>query len=280
MKELDLFTKVSYQCSKIVTQRYSTSFTLGIRMLDRSLRNPIFSIYGFVRFADEIVDSFHDFDKEKLLSEFEKEYYKAYQSGISLNPILHSFQHTVKRYKIDDELIQAFLNSMRSDLHKKEFDSREIDDYIYGSADVVGLMCLKVFVNGDEKRYEELKPHAMRLGSAFQKVNFLRDLNNDVNNLHRVYFPVLRQNDLTDEIKQEIIEEIKEDFRIAVVGIKRLPKTSKIGVYTAYVYYSKLMNRIEKATAQSILEKRIRVPNLIKFGLLGYCILSRKLRLV
>jgi 15-cis-phytoene synthase len=275
----NLFDDVSFQCSKIVTQRYSTSFSLGIRMLDRSIRKAIFSIYGFVRFADEIVDTFHEHDKEKLLSQFEKDYYKAYKSGISLNPILHSFQSTVKRYSIDDKLIQAFLNSMKSDLIKKDFNSEEIKEYIYGSADVVGLMCLKVFVNGDDNKYMELKPYAMRLGSAFQKVNFLRDINSDVNHLHRIYFPILRENALTNEIKQQIIEEIKEDYRIALQGIVRLPKTSKKGVYAAYLYYKKLTKKIEKANAETLLEKRIRIPNLIKLWLLGYCILSRKLRL-
>lgn len=277
MKEL--FDEVSFQCSKIVTQRYSTSFSLGIRLLDRSIRNAIFSIYGFVRFADEIVDTSHDHNKEELLSQFEKDYYKAYDTGISLNPILHSFQATVKKYNIGDDLIQAFLNSMRSDLVKKEFDSKEIKEYIYGSADVVGLMCLKVFVDGDETKYIELKPNAMRLGSAFQKVNFLRDINNDINHLHRVYFPVLRENVLTNEIKQQIIEDIKEDFRIALIGIEKLPKTSKRGVYAAYLYYQKLTRKIEKANAETILAKRIRIPNFIKLWLLGYCIISRKLNL-
>jgi 15-cis-phytoene synthase len=274
-----LFDEVSFKCSKVVTQHYSTSFSLGIRLLDKSIRNAIFSIYGFVRFADEIVDTFHDHNKEELLSNFEKSYYQAYDNEISLNPILHAFQLTVRNYNIDDELIHAFLKSMKCDLQKKEFDPQEIKEYIYGSADVVGLMCLRVFVNGDENKYVELKPYAMRLGSAFQKVNFLRDINNDINQLHRIYFPVLRNNKLTNEIKKQIIEEINEDYRIALQGIKRLPNSSKIGVFTAYLYYKKLTKKIEKTDAQKVLEKRIRISDFSKIWLLGYCYLFGKLKM-
>lgn len=249
-------------------------------MLDKSIRSAICSIYGFVRLADEIVDSFHDFNKEELLSEFEKSYYTAYERRICLNPIIHSFQLTVRKYNIDVELIQAFLKSMRRDLINKEFDTKEIKEYIYGSADVVGLMCLKVFVHGDENKYTELKPYAMRLGSAFQKVNFLRDINNDVNQLHRLYFPILKENKLTNEIKNQIIEDINEDYRIALQGIKKLPKSSGKGVYAAYLYYKKLAKKIEKTNAQKVLDKRIRISNPMKLWLLGYSFFTSKIKMV
>ncbi|MCG8697952.1 MAG: phytoene/squalene synthase family protein [Bacteroidales bacterium] len=278
MKEL--YDSVSYRCSKIITQEYSTSFSMGIRLLDKSIRHAIFNIYGFVRLADEIVDTFHDFDKEKLLNKFEQDYYEAHKENISLNPVLHAFQLTVKQFNIDDELIQAFLKSMRADLTQKEFNDEEIKEYIYGSADVVGLMCLRVFVNGDDETYNKLKPYAMRLGSAFQKVNFLRDINNDVNNLHRVYFPVLLDNSFTNEIKKQIIADINEDYRVAREGIKMLPKTSQRGVFAAYMYYKKLTKKIERTQASKVLTKRIRISNPKKLYLLGRCYLTGKLKLV
>ncbi|MBW1296842.1 phytoene/squalene synthase family protein [Aquimarina litoralis] len=277
MKEL--FDEVSFKCSKIVTQNYSTSFSMGIKLFDKSIRDSIFSIYGFVRFADEIVDTFHDYDKDTLFSNFEEDYYRAYNQGISLNPILNSFQLTVKKYNIDDELIQAFLKSMRSDLSKKEFNDDEIKSYIYGSADVVGLMCLKVFVNGDEERYQALKPAAMSLGSAFQKVNFLRDINEDINQLHRIYFPILRDNELTESIKKKIIEYINEDFKVALEGIKELPDNSKNGVYAAYLYYTKLTNKIEYTPVEKLLNERIRIPNRSKIWTLASIYISNKLKL-
>ncbi len=277
MKEL--FDDVSYKCSKIVTQNYSTSFSMGIKLFDKSIRDSIYSIYGFVRFADEIVDTFHDYDKATLFSNFEQDYYRAYEQGISLNPILNSFQITVRKYNIDDELIQAFLKSMRSDLSKKEFDDEEIKEYIYGSADVVGLMCLKVFVNGDDKRYQALKPAAMRLGSAFQKVNFLRDINDDINQLHRIYFPILRDNELTESVKKKIIEFIYEDFRVALKGIKELPDNSKNGVYAAYRYYIKLTTKIESTPVDKLLNERIRIPNSSKAWTLASVYVSNKLKL-
>ncbi|WP_299438357.1 phytoene/squalene synthase family protein [uncultured Aquimarina sp.] len=277
MKEL--FDDVSFKCSKIVTQNYSTSFSMGIKLFDKSIRDCIYSIYGFVRFADEIVDTFHDYDKATLFSNFEEDYYRAYDQGISLNPILNSFQITVRKYNIDDELIQAFLKSMRSDLSKKEFDDNEIKAYIYGSADVVGLMCLKVFVNGDEERYQDLKPAAMRLGSAFQKVNFLRDINDDTNELHRIYFPILRDNKLTENIKNKIINDINEDFRVALLGIKELPDNSKKGVYAAYLYYTKLTTKIESTPVEKLLNERIRIPNRVKIWSLGSIYISKKLKL-
>jgi len=277
MKEL--FDDVSYKCSKIVTQNYSTSFSMGIKLFDKSIRDSIFSIYGFVRFADEIVDTFHNYDKATLFSNFEEDYYRAYNQGISLNPILNSFQLTVRKYNIDDELIQAFLKSMRSDLSKKEFDDEEIKEYIYGSADVVGLMCLKVFVDGDEERYQALKPAAMRLGSAFQKVNFLRDINDDINELHRIYFPILRDNELTEKIKKKIIEYINDDFKVALEGIKELPDNSKNGVYAAYLYYTKLTTKIESTPVEKLLNERIRIPNRSKIWTLASIYISNKLKL-
>lgn len=277
MKEL--FDHVSFKCSKIVTQDYSTSFSMGIKLFDKSIRNSIFSIYGFVRFADEIVDTFHDYDKAVLFSNFEEDYYRAYNHGISLNPILNSFQLTVHKYNIDDELIQAFLKSMHSDLSKKEFNNEEIKTYIYGSADVVGLMCLKVFVNGDEERYQALKPAAMRLGSAFQKVNFLRDINKDINQLQRIYFPILRGKELTEDIKKKIIEDINEDFSVALKGIKQLPYSSKNGVYAAYVYYSKLTTKIGRTPVKRLLNERIRVQNRVKIWTLISIFITNKLKL-
>ena len=277
MKEL--FDDVSFKCSKIVTQNYSTSFSMGIKLFDKSIRDSIYSIYGFVRFADEIVDTFHDYDKGTLFSNFKEDYYRAYNQGICLNPILNSFQLTVRKYNIDDDLIQAFLKSMHSDLSKKEFNDDEIKAYIYGSADVVGLMCLKVFVNGNEEAYKALKPAAMRLGSAFQKVNFLRDINNDINQLHRVYFPILRDNELTEIVKKEIIKDIDEDFRIALQGIKELPSNSKNGVYAAYLYYSKLTTKIKCTSVEKLLNERIRIPNRVKLWALVSIYVTNKLKL-
>ena len=228
-----LFDDVSVNCSKLVTKTYSTSFSLAVKMLAPSIRDAIYSIYGFVRFADEIVDSFHGFDKEKLINDFETDYYKAHTDGISLNPILNAFQTTVKQYNIDDDLVQAFLKSMKLDLYKSEYTKEEYQEYIYGSADVVGLMCLKVFVNGDESRYNELKDSAMRLGSAFQKVNFLRDLKDDMETLNRSYFPDVNMVELNIESKERIIKEIEDDFKKAYIGIMHLPAEAKFDVYTA-----------------------------------------------
>ena len=231
-----LFDEVSYACSKLVTQKYSTSFSLATKMLSPKIRTDIYNIYGFVRFADEIVDSFHQYDKEQLLLKFERDYYESKNRGISLNPILNSFIHTVNKYKISDDLVQSFLKSMKADLYKTEYTTtEEYNAYIYGS---VGLMCLKVFVNGDEQKYEELKEPAMRLGSAFQKVNFLRDLKEDFNELNRSYFPNINFGDLSTEGKNTIIKEIEDDFDFAYKnGILKLPVEAKFGVYMAYRYY-------------------------------------------
>lgn len=276
-----LFDDVSFKCSKLVTKSYSTSFSLAVNMLSPNIREAIYSIYGFVRFADEIVDSFHDFDKERLINEFEAEYYKAIEYGISLNPILNSFQQTVKQYNISDDLVQSFLKSMKLDLVKSDYHTKEeYDEYIYGSADVVGLMCLKVFVGGNIQKYEQLKEEAMRLGSAFQKVNFLRDLKDDNLVLNRDYFPGVNLNSFDEKSKKLIIDEIEEDFRIAYQGIVKLPMEAKFGVYTAFVYYKKLLKKLENTPYQEIGTARIRVSNYTKFGLLAKSFVSYKLRLV
>lgn len=250
-------------------------------MLSPNIRGAIYSIYGFVRFADEIVDSFHDYDKEKLINDFEKEYYKAMEMGISLNPILNSFQHTVKQYNITDDLVQAFLKSMKLDLVKSTYNTQtEYEDYIYGSADVVGLMCLKVFVNGKTEKYEQLKHEAMRLGSAFQKVNFLRDLKDDNLVLNRNYFPGVDLNTFDENSKTAIINEIEEDFRIAYQGIVKLPIEAQFGVYTAFVYYKKLLKKLKKTPYSEIGNSRIRVSNYTKASLLAQSFVTYKLKLV
>lgn len=250
-------------------------------MLSPSIRDAIYSIYGFVRFADEIVDSFHDYEKESLIDDFEKEYYKAVNLGISLNPILNSFQHTVKEYNITDDLIQAFLKSMKQDLTKSNYNTQnEYADYIYGSADVVGLMCLKVFTKGNNTKYEQLKNEAMRLGSAFQKVNFLRDLKDDNLILNRTYFPGINLNNFTEAAKTQIINEIEDDFNIAYQGIVKLPIEAKFGVYTAYVYYKKLLTKLKNTPYHEIGNSRIRVSNYTKAGLLAQSFVTYKLKLV
>ena len=276
-----LYDETSHSVSKIVTNKYSTSFSLAVRMLAPKIRPAIYSIYGFVRFADEIVDTFHEHNQKKLIKRFEKNYYLAYKKNISLNPILHSFQQTVKKYNIPDDLIQSFLNSMKMDLKKSVYETKEeYEQYIYGSADVVGLMCLKVFVDGDNEKFESLKDSAMSLGSAFQKVNFLRDLKDDTELLDRSYFPHIDFNNLDQEKKNAIIEEIENDFIKAYVGIKKLPIEAKFGVYTAYMYYSKLLKKLKRTHYSKILNTRIRVSNSMKFGLLAKSYLAFKLNLL
>jgi phytoene/squalene synthetase len=276
-----LFDDVSFKCSKLVTKSYSTSFSLAVKMLAPSIRKDIYNIYGFVRFADEIVDSFHGYQKEQLIQDFETDYYKALASGISLNPILNAFQITVKKNNISDDLVQAFLKSMKMDLVKSDYNTKaEYDDYIYGSADVVGLMCLKVFVQGNQEKYDALKDEAMRLGSAFQKVNFLRDLKDDNLVLNRNYFPGVDLRSFDDEAKKAIIAEIDEDFKAAREGIKKLPLEAKFGVFTAYVYYKKLLNKLERTPSHKIGTSRIRVSNYSKAGLLAQSFVTYKLRLV
>ena len=265
-----LFDQVSESCSKIVTESYSTSFTLATKMLDTSIRQDIYNIYGFVRFADEIVDSFHNYDKKELLNLFEKDLKKSIEDKISLNPILNSFQKTIHNYQIDYELVDSFLKSMKLDLDKSKYlTKKEFDQYVYGSADVVGLMCLKVFVKGNNQEYNNLKPYAMSLGSAFQKVNFLRDLKADHDGLNRSYFPNLNIDEFDEESKQIILNEIDKDFSNALKGIFKLPSSAKFGVYTAYKYYLKLLNKLRKTPPLKIKSSRIRVPNYQKVNVLA-----------
>ena len=265
-----LFDQVSESCSRIVTESYSTSFSLATKMLDSSIRQDIYNIYGFVRFADEIVDSFHNYDKKVLLNLFEKDLKKSIEDKISLNPILNSFQKTVHNYQIDYELVDSFLNSMKLDLDKKKYlTKKEFDQYVYGSADVVGLMCLKVFVKGNKNQYNDLRPYAMSLGSAFQKVNFLRDLKADHDGLNRSYFPNLNIDEFDEPSKKIILDEIDKDFRHALKGIFKLPSSARFGVYTAYKYYLKLLNKLRKTHPLKIKSSRIRVPNYQKVNVLA-----------
>ena len=276
-----IFDKVSSDSSKLVIKRYSTSFYFSSNLLSKSIRQDIFNIYGFVRLADEIVDTFHEFPKKELLNEFEKELWRSIDNKISLNPILNSFQFTVNKYSIPKNLISSFLDSMKMDLEKKEYDSvEEYKKYIYGSADVVGLMCLKVFVNGSEKKYNELSPFAISLGSAFQKVNFLRDLKDDSKILNRVYFPNVDMNNFNEESKREIITEIEEDFQNAIKGIVRLPKNSKFAVYIAYRYYFKLLKKLKRISSENIVKKRVRIHNFQKFVVIARSYVKYQLNLI
>ena len=276
-----IFDKVSYECSERVTKTYSTSFSMATKLLSKSIRTDIYNIYGFVRFADEIVDSFHDFNKTELFNSFALDLNKALLNKISLNPILNSFQHTYHKYSIDKELVDSFMNSMRMDLKKKKYSTvKEYNEYIYGSADVVGLMCLKVFVQGDEELYKKLKKNAMKLGSAFQKVNFLRDIKADQENLKRSYFPNTQFNNFSEVEKNEIINEIENDFRLGLHGIKELPIVAKFGVFIAYRYYNQLLKNLKKTPATEIINKRIRVPNLKKLELLTRSYVKYQLNLL
>lgn len=264
-----IYDIVSKDCSKIVTKTYSTSFSMATRMLSNSIRQDIYNIYGFVRLADEIVDSFHDYPKKELFSKFEKDLEISLKNKISLNPILNSFQYTYHKYDIDHELVSSFMDSMRLDLSKSKYKTEEeYKNYIYGSADVVGLMCLKVFVKGDRKKYDELKSSAMSLGSAFQKVNFLRDLKADFDDLNRTYFPNTDLDNLDENSKQNIIIDIENDFSEGLKGIKLLPIEAKFGVFMAYRYYSQLLKKLKKTPALEIKNTRIRVPNYKKIELL------------
>ncbi len=277
---IQLFHTTSERCSRIVTMRYSTSFSSAIRMLHRDLRTPIFNIYGLVRFADEIVDTFHDYDKPELLRQFRKETYDAIQRGISLNPILNSFQRTVKEYNIDHKLVDAFFQSMEMDLEKKSYDCQGYKEYVYGSAEVVGLMCLYVFCEGDKKSYEKLEAPARSLGAAFQKVNFLRDIKADYNGLSRVYFPGCDFNNFTDGDKRKIEEDIYKDFRDAYQGILHLPFKARFGVYVAYKYYLSLFKKIRKMKPAKVLEKRIRIPSYHKAMIILRAGVKNQLRLI
>ncbi len=263
-----LFDELSLKVSKETTKKYSTSFSLGILALGENIRPAIYSIYGYVRLADEIVDSFHGFDKATLLNRFRVQTLEALEERISLNPILHSFQQTVREYQIDFELIDTFLNSMEMDLQKIDYNSDLYNAYILGSAEVVGLMCLQVFVKGDKKEFERLKPYAMKLGSAFQKVNFLRDLKDDYQVLGRTYFPNVDLEEFNSNVKKTIEKEIREEFEVALKGIKMLPASSRFGVYLAYTYYVSLFNKIIKTPAEKILNQRIRINNSQKVSLM------------
>lgn len=272
-----LFDEVSARCSRTVTQRYSTSFSLGIRFLSPELRPAIYGIYGFVRLADEIVDSFHGYDKAGLLEKFREDTISAIENKISLNPILNSFQKVVHDYNIEWHLIEAFLESMRTDLRKQEHDRASYENYIYGSAEVVGLMCLRVFVNGHQELYEQLKPYAMSLGSAFQKVNFLRDAKDDYDQLGRVYFPGVDVYALNHDSKRDIEMDIERDFAHALAGIRLLPRPSRKGVYLAYYYYRNLFAKIKSTPPHNILNTRIRIPNAQKIGLMFGCVIRHQL---
>lgn len=262
-----IFDTLSHDMSEMTTKRYSTSFSLGISFLSKDLHNAIYGIYGFVRFADEIVDSFQGFDKEKLLADFREQTFEAIEDKISLNPILNSFQWAVNKYRIPLELIDTFLKSMEMDLDQIDYDQKKYEKYILGSAEVVGLMCLKVFVNGDEKEYIRLKPSAMKLGSAFQKINFLRDLSADFKDLGRTYFPGVDMKTFNQTIKKQIEADIELDFKAGYEGIKQLPKNSRFGVYMAYKYYYKLFQKIKSTQPQTILNERVRIRNTKKYRL-------------
>jgi phytoene/squalene synthetase len=262
-----LFDDISERTSKMVTNSYSTSFSLGVKFLGKKFHNPIYAIYGFVRFADEIVDTFHEFDKKILLDDFKVDTYKAIKQGISLNPVLNNFQKVVNEYQIDHKLIDTFLHSMEMDLTEQTYDQQGYEEYILGSAEVVGLMCLKVFVEGDQTRYEELKNSAMKLGAAFQKINFLRDFKADVDGLGRMYFPQLHTQAFNDETKREIEADIIKDFDAGYEGIKKLPKDTRLGVYVAYIYYKNLLKKITNMPVNRILEERVRIPDNQKYAL-------------
>ncbi|SKC86746.1 phytoene/squalene synthase family protein [Ohtaekwangia koreensis] len=275
-----LFDKVSIRCSRITTTAYSTSFSLGIFCLSKELRDPIYSVYGFVRFADEIVDTFHDYDKATLLARFKEDTYRAIREKISLNPILNSFQATVNHFQIEDALIDQFLKSMEMDLCEKNYTPENFKEYILGSAEVVGLMCLRVFCNGNEEQYNKLKPFAMSLGSAFQKINFLRDLNADFIGMGRSYFPEIDLSHFNEDCKRKIEESIAADFHHGFQGIKQLPRPARFGVYVAYVYYLALFKKIRNTPSERILKNRIRIRNRHKARLLAYSYVKHQLNML
>jgi phytoene/squalene synthetase len=280
MGDYQLYQDVANACSRITTRRYSTSFSLGIRFLSPELREPIYAIYGFVRLADEIVDSFHDHDKMELLQQFRTETFSAITRGLSLNPILHAFQKTVNKYNIQHHLIETFLDSMEMDLDKTAYNQEGYEKYILGSAEVVGLMCLHVFCNGDDQLYQKTEYYAMRLGSAFQKINFLRDMKADYQELGRVYFPGLDMSNFNDTVKQELEKDIARDFQDGFTGLKMLPRSSRLGVYVAYVYYHRLFQKIKHTPASRLMEQRIRIPNQRKFTLFVKSYLQHSFNLI
>lgn len=275
-----LFNKTALECSKLITERYSTSFTLGIKTLDRKFHFPIYAVYGFVRYADEIVDTFHEYDKKTLLERFKHDTYQAISEGISLNPVLQSFQLVVRQHHIEHELIDAFLKSMEMDLDQQEYDPDGYDTYIYGSAEVVGLMCLRVFCEGDTIAFDRLREPARKLGAAFQKVNFLRDLKSDYVERGRTYFPGVDLTDFSRDAKQRIETEIQYDFDEAYLGIMNLPRGARMGVYLAYLYYQTLFNKIKRLPASRIQNERVRVPNPQKIALLAQTYLKYRLNVI
>ena len=278
---MDLYNEISFKTSKLITKKYSTSFSIAVSCLPFEMRQSIYSIYGFVRLADEIVDSFHTVNQQLILDDFEKEYYKSLEHGISMNPVLQSFGITVSKYQFPDDLVDSFLKSMKADLSKQVYDNNsELDQYIHGSANVVGLMCLLVFLNGDKEKYSELKDSAMKLGSAFQKVNFLRDLKADTLGLKRLYFPDVDMDNFTEKVKSEIIKDIENDFNEAEIGIKKLPGRSKLGTFIAFTYYKKLLQKLRQTPADKIVKTRIRVPDGTKFILLGKAFVKYKLNTI
>jgi phytoene/squalene synthetase len=274
MDHLQLFHRTCAECSSLITKRYSTSFSMGIRLFHHRFRAPIYGIYGFVRFADEIVDTFHDYPKAELLERFKQDTWRAIEEGISLNPVLHSFQQVVRQYKIERGLIEAFLNSMEMDLTEATYDHKSYNEYIYGSAEVVGLMCLRVFCEGNEEEYQRLREPARRLGAAFQKINFLRDIKSDHEDRGRVYFPGVDFSRFTQEDKWQIEADIKEDFDAAIEGIRQLPKGARLGVYLAYKYYTHLFLKIKSAPPQRIAQERFRLSDKRK----AYLLFSSTLR--
>jgi 15-cis-phytoene synthase len=280
MNPLELYDKTAIECSKKVANNYSTSFSLGIKLISPELRWAIYGIYGMVRYADEIVDTFYHTQQKELLLKFKEETYLAIELGISLNPVLHSFQKAANQYGIGKELIEPFFESMEMDLYKKSYSDEGYKEYIYGSAEVVGLMCLKVFVKGDNQQYEELKPYAKSLGAAFQKVNFLRDLKDDFQDRSRTYFPNVDFRAFEEDVKSQIIQDIKYDFKLALEGIQRLPVSCKLGVYTAYVYYLKLLDKIELTPSSVLMGKRIRIPNSMKLSLMFRTFLAYKINVL
>ena len=275
-----LYDKVSIKCSRITTHEYSTSFSIGIKCLDEELRDPIYSIYGFVRLADEIVDSFHDYNKKDLLRRLRDETYLAIDEKISLNPILNSFQATVNKFAIDNELIDLFLRSMEMDLERRSYDANNFHVYILGSAEAVGLMCLKVFTQKNDELYQKLSPYAMKLGSAFQKLNFLRDLNADFSVLGRTYFPEVEPDRFDEQAKKAIEKNIERDFEIAYTGIRQLPPSSRLGVYVAYVYYLALFKKIRNTPSGKIMQARIRIRNRDKVRLLAYSFFKHQFKMI
>ncbi|UYZ64838.1 phytoene/squalene synthase family protein [Hymenobacter weizhouensis] len=268
MDHVALFTDTSLACSKLITKRYSTSFTLGIRTLDRRFHLPVYAVYGWVRWADEIVDTFHDLDKAALFRDFRRQTDEALATGFSLNPVLHAFQHVVRLYRIDREFIDAFLYSMEMDLDDRSYNQSLYEKYIYGSAEVVGLMCLRVFCEGDEALFQRLREPARRLGAAFQKVNFLRDIRSDYEDRGRVYFPGVQYERFDDAVKRQVEADIRADFEAGYAGIVQLPRAARLGVYLAYVYYLKLFHKIRQLPASRILGERVRVPDNTKLLLL------------